>query len=250
MSKIRFGKTIMTATAILGLVSVAPLSADDKSGEKTDKHHAKAAKQSPEQFIKEAIEANQLEIRAAQLAQREGQNPKVKQLASTMVQHHRDAQQQLQQFAEQHKVQARTDTQLTGKHQQQWTKLQGKSGQELDKAFVTFVVKDHKKGIAMLEKCSEEFTSAPELKAFIDRNLPVIKQHLQMAERAAQELNIDPKTLAADTEEGSESSAGAPGEAETGIGEQKEQEKQDNQAEIRVEPETDTSLQPDNKEQP
>lgn len=255
MRIITFGKTIITATAILGLAAFNPaLTANElEKGEKSDKHHAQAGKQSPEKFIKEALEANQLEIRAAQLAQRQGENPQVKQLASTLVQHHRDLQQQLQQFAEQHKVQARTDTQLTGKHQEQWSKLEGKTGQELDKAFVTFVVKDHKQDLAMLEKCSKEFTSAPELKAFIDRNIPVIRQHLQMAQRTAQELNIDPSTLAADTEEG-ESAAGAPAAGEKGIGERDTQEseqiEQEQNNEAGLEIEADADIQPDNNEQP
>lgn len=256
MRKIKFGKTIITTTAALGLVAFNPaLSANEhEKGEKSAKHEAHASKQSPEHFIKEALEANQLEIRAAQLAQRQGENPQVKQLASTIVQHHRDLQQQLQQFAEQHKVQARTETQqLTGKHQEQWSKLEGKTGQELDKAFVTFVVKDHKKDLTMLEKCSKEFTSAPELKAFIDRNIPVIRQHLQMAQQTAQALKIDPATLVADTEEG-ESAAGAPAAGEKGIGERETRQSQEsdqqknNEADVEIE--ADADLKPDNNEQP
>src|SRR5690606_38048508 len=133
---------------------------------------------------------------------------------------------------------------------QQWSQLQGKTGQELDKAFVTFVVKDHKKDIAMLEKCSKEFTSAPELKAFIDRNIPVVRQHLEMAQSAAEELNIDPSTLAVDTSEESETAAGAAATAETGTSEtdtEKASEEQDNEPEIRIE--SESSLQPDNKDQ-
>lgn len=244
MRTFTFGKSVIAASVMLGMaLASSELRADDKEHKDHEKH---AAKQTPEKFIKEAAEANQLEIRAAELAQRQGESQQVKQLASTMAQHHRQAGEQLQRLAEQQNIQ--TETRLTGKHQQQWSKLQGKSGQELDKAFITFVVKDHKKDIAMLEKCSKEFTSNPELKAYIDRNLPMVRQHLEMAQNAAEELNIDPATLAADTEEDTESAVGAPGTTERGVGEpesQEDQPQQDNEADIEIE--ADTSLQPDNE---
>ena len=252
MKRITFGKSIVTASAIMGMAAFTPaLHANDQEGKQGQKHEAHAGKQSPEKFLKEALEANNLEIKAAEMAQQQGQHPQVKQLASALAQYHQQAQQQLQQLAQKHNVQA--ETELTGKHQQQWTKLQGKTGQELDKAFVTFVVKDHRKDITMMEKCSKEFTSAPELKTFIDRSLPAMRQHLQMAQQTAKQLNIDPAELAADTEQEDDSAIGAPGTTETGRQQQDQQQQnqqdqqQDNQAdtEIKIEsPERDNNDQP------
>lgn len=211
MRKMISAKSIITVTAAAGLVFFTPAPRADHHKEKGDKHHEQAAKQTPEEFVKHAIEANTMEVRAAELAQQKSQSPEVKQLASTIAQHHRQAGQQLRRLAEQHNVEAETDA--SGKHQEKFTKLQSKSGQEFDKAFVTQVVKDHKKNIPMLEKCSEKFTSSPELKAFIDRNIPAMKKHLEMAQNTARDLNI---TIAADTETEEDTAAGAPATSETG----------------------------------
>ena len=241
MQTITFGKTVVMLSAILGLVFAAPgLQADDKE------HKDHAGKQGPEKFLKEAMEANQLEVKAAEMVQQKAQNPEVKQLAATMAEHHRQMGQQLEELAQQHNIQA--STQLTGKHQQQWSKLQGKSGEQLDKAYVTFVVKDHKRDVKMLEKCSEEFTSAPELKAFIDRSLPKVREHLEMAQNTAQELNIPQSELAADMEEEADSAVGAPGSQERGIGEETQPEPQpDNESTSEPEIDVDASVQPDNE---
>jgi putative membrane protein len=61
-----------------------------------------------------------------------------------------------------------------------------KNGEEFDRDFVRDVgVKAHKKDIKMFEKASKDVKDA-DLKAFVDKTLPVLREHLAAAEKLPQ----------------------------------------------------------------
>jgi hypothetical protein len=74
-------------------------------------------------------------------------------------------------------------------------KLQEKSGAEFDKGFCEHAIKDHVEDIQKFEKARSEVQN-PELKAFIEQTLPVLREHLQMAKNAGRVLGVDPEILA------------------------------------------------------
>jgi putative membrane protein len=168
-----------------------------------------------EHFIKEAAMGGQMEVKMGQLAQQNGQSQEVKNLGSTLVKDHTEANQKLQQLAQQKGITLSQSG--DSKHQKGLDALQSKSGAEFDKAFVTHAIKDHKKDIAKFEKCQKEEKDA-QVKAFIDETLPTLRNHLQMAQAAARTLGVD-VNVAADADDDNDTSAGAPA---TGVSGSKE----------------------------
>ncbi len=58
-----------------------------------------------------------------------------------------------------------------------WEDLSKKSGTDFDKAYVSMMVDDHKKDVGEFEDASKNLKDA-DLKAFVDKTLPVLKGHL------------------------------------------------------------------------
>jgi putative membrane protein len=65
--------------------------------------------------------------------------------------------------------------------------LQGTTGSEFDRRYMKQMVKDQKKDVREFEKAAKAVTDA-DLRAFAEKTLPTLREHLQMAERA--ETNV------------------------------------------------------------
>jgi putative membrane protein len=172
--------------------------------------------QQVEKFVQKAMASGQMEVQMAQLGQQQAQNPQVKALADAMVRDHTQANQKLQQIASTKNI---TQDKKGGdhqKHQQHLQKLQGKSGAEFDKEFVTLALKGHKKGIHEFEKAQTQLTDT-ELKTFVTETLPKLRQHHQMAQAAAKTVGVDEASITAELETDTDGSAvGAAAPAESG----------------------------------
>ena len=65
-------------------------------------------------------------------------------------------------------------------------KLGKKNGAQFDREFVRNVgIKAHEKDIKMFQKASKDVKD-PDLKAFVDKTLPVLQQHLAAAQKLPQ----------------------------------------------------------------
>lgn len=135
-------------------------------------------------FIQEAAEHGMFEVQIAQLASSKASNADVKSFATTLVNDHTNANNELVQLANSKKVELpaapprgkRNDIEKLGKL----------SGAEFDRRFVREVgIKDHEKDIKKFEKASEQ-TKDPELKAWIDKTLPKMREHLATAQKLPQ----------------------------------------------------------------
>jgi putative membrane protein len=135
-------------------------------------------------FIQEVAGSGMFEVQAAQLATKQASDPNVKSFAGTLVDAHTKANDELVKLANAKQVELpaappramRRDIEKLGK----------KQGQEFDRDFVREVgVKAHEKNIKTFEKASKD-TKDPELKAFIDKTLPTLKEHLAMAQKLPQ----------------------------------------------------------------
>jgi len=207
--EIHLSRYLRHSLAIGTLLTCVAVYADHEKTAKDDQgqgHGDKATK-----FITEAAQGGQAEVKMGQLASQNGQSQDVKKLGQTLVQDHQKANEELMALAQKKNIQVPQDL---GKHQHMVDRLQSKSGADFDKAFVTMAVKDHKKDVSKFEKCSKDVDDA-ELKAFIDKTLPTLRNHLQMAQSAARNLGINEATLSAADREDSDA-VGAPGESEKG----------------------------------
>ncbi len=152
------------AAGLMGLASL-PASAELSSADRD--------------FAQKAASGGMAEIQAAQLAQQRASSPQVKQFASRMISDHTQANNELQQIAEQANIQL--PSQPDTKDMASMQKLRGLNGQTFDQAYAQEEVRDHQQDIALFRK---EATSGhdPALKAYAQKTLPILQQHLQLAQ--------------------------------------------------------------------
>jgi putative membrane protein len=130
-------------------------------------------------FMKEAAMGGMEEVELGKLAAQKASDPNVKSFGQKMVDDHSKANDQLQQLATQKGVTLPTGMSTAQKNDM--AKLDKLSGATFDKAYVSMMVKDHKKDVAEFKK---ESTSAKDsdLKSWAGATLPTLQEHLTMIE--------------------------------------------------------------------
>jgi putative membrane protein len=131
------------------------------------------------EFVQEAASGGMAEVQAAQLAQQRASSQQVKDFASRMITDHTQANTELQQIAQQQNI--TLPSQPTGKDAAGAKKLSSLNGRAFEEAYLQDQLSDHQQVVALFRK---EATSGqdPALKAFAQKTLPILQQHLQMAQ--------------------------------------------------------------------
>ena len=135
-------------------------------------------------FMMKAAGSGMFEVQVGQLAASKASEPEVKSFAGILVDQHQKANDELTKIANAKGVELpaappramRKDIENLGK----------KQGQEFDQQLVGEVgIKAHEKDIKSFEKAQKDVKD-PELKAFVDKTLPVLKEHLAQARKLPQ----------------------------------------------------------------
>jgi hypothetical protein len=72
-------------------------------------------------------------------------------------------------------------------HQALRQKLEKMNGAAFDRAYVDEMVKSHEKGVAEFERAAQSTTNT-QLRGFVEKTLPVLRQHLEMAQQLRKEV--------------------------------------------------------------
>lgn len=134
-------------------------------------------------FVRQAAQANQMEVELAKMAQDKAQNQQVKEFAEQLEQDHSQALEELRRIGNQ----ANLDLDTTpAAEKASMDAMQKASGRAFDPQFVEHMIDEHKKDISAFERQQDSATG--ELRAFIQKTLPVMRQHLQRAESLRKEV--------------------------------------------------------------
>jgi putative membrane protein len=133
-------------------------------------------------FATDAAQGGVAEVEMGQLALQKGTSPQVKQFAQRMVTDHTQANQELMQLAKSQNLDL--PAQVDSKHKSDMDRLRGMSGTAFDTAYMQHMLQDHQKDLAEFQKQAQS-GSDPGLKSFAAKYLPVLQQHLQMAQSTA-----------------------------------------------------------------
>jgi putative membrane protein len=135
-------------------------------------------------IMQKAAESGVFEVQAGQLAATKANDPAVKSFASMLVDQHTAANNELTQLANSKKVELPV---APG-----WLKrrtiadLGKRSGADFDQHFVREIgIKDHQDDIKTMEKASRD-AKDPQLKTWIDKTLPTLREHLAQAQKLPQ----------------------------------------------------------------
>jgi putative membrane protein len=181
-------KLLFLATATIAALAAAPSFAQTtnsrpSAGNESNTGTSSSMQRGTEaQFIEHVARDGQAEVDLAQLAQQKAQNPEVKALARRLAADHTQSNQQLMQIAQKEGVQPPSSTKKEASKER--AKLEKLNGQAFDRAFVQQVVQDHQKDIQFFQK-QQTTLQDPQLKSFAQQTLPVLQQHLQMAQQVA-----------------------------------------------------------------
>jgi putative membrane protein len=129
-----------------------------------------------QQFVKKAAAGGLAEVKLSELADDRASDPKVKDFAKQMVIDHTQANNELKPIAEASKIPVATK--LQGEHEVAYQRLEKLSGAKFDAAYIQIMVSDHDKTVSAFEEASSKLQDPP-LKAFVDKTLPVLRQHKQ-----------------------------------------------------------------------
>jgi putative membrane protein len=142
-------------------------------------------------FLREAAGANLLEVTLGRVAQSRASDTRVKDFGGRMVTDHTNLQQQLTTFTSTYGVGFTPG--LTAQQQQDVNRLQGLSGSDFDRAYITLMVQDHQTDVAKFQDESQDADS-PRVRELASASLPVLQQHLSLAQRVARLINVQVAT--------------------------------------------------------
>ncbi len=179
----------------------APVTQGGSGTRNTPAPSAKVAR-SDRKFIEQAASSGLFELQAAQLAAVKATDPAVKSYATQLADHHSAANGELMALANSLGLELPPAPKRSMRNQIE--KLGQKTGPEFDREFVRNVgVKEHERDLKAFQKAAKDVKD-PQLKAWIDKTLPVLQQHLAAAQnlpaagdKAAEATRSDPGRMGA-----------------------------------------------------
>jgi putative membrane protein len=120
--------------------------------------------------------------RAAQLAQQRASSPQINSFASRMITDHTQTNDQLQQISQQESIDL--PAQAGPQDSADMQRLSSLNGTAFDEAYAQAQLRGHLQAVALFR---QEASSGhdPALKAYADKTLPILRQHLQLAQSLA-----------------------------------------------------------------
>lgn len=135
-------------------------------------------------FVQDAVAGGRTEVQLGQMASQKGGSPMVQEFGTRMAQDHSTANQQLGRILTEQGITEPVPTEKTAKMTDQ---LQNMNGPDFDRAYMRDMVKDHKNDIAEFKREAAKGRD-PEIRNWAAQTLPVLEEHLQMAEQTQSSL--------------------------------------------------------------
>jgi putative membrane protein len=139
-------------------------------------------------FLQKAAESQQAEVALGQLAVQKASNVQVKHYGAHMIQDHQKASDEVGQLLT--KEGTPLPSQLSMEHQQVHQNLSQLTGKDFDKAYISFMVRDHMKDLGQLEQGAQTLTD-PQVKQWTAATLPILKDHLEQANAIAAMIGVN-----------------------------------------------------------
>ncbi len=131
-------------------------------------------------FVEKAARGGIEEVQLGDLARQKGVNTSVRSFGERMATDHGKANDELKQLVSQKG--ATLPTQLSHHERSTMEDLQKATGADFDKTYAKAMVKDHHKDVKEFEDATKDVKD-PELKAWAGKTLPILQEHLRMAEQ-------------------------------------------------------------------
>lgn len=142
-------------------------------------------------FLSKVAKINLTEIELGKLAEQKGNNQAVQDFGKRMVADHSKAQVKLEQVAKQEGVALpkHAGTEAAGLEKQ----LSSQSGERFDEMYMGHMLEGHKQAVAMIENEIEHGRNST-IKTYAESCLPVIQDHVRIAEDVAGKMGMAGKS--------------------------------------------------------
>jgi putative membrane protein len=167
---------MMTVTGLVLAVGTPLLRA--QTGSTTTPQRGQLS-ESDYRFVVKAARGGMEEVELGQIATQKGLNDNVRNFGQRMVTEHSRANDELKQIVGQKG--AVLPATLSHGERSTLQDLQGVSGADFDKTYARDMVKDHKKDVKEFDSATKDL-SDPDLRAWAQKTLPVLQEHLRMAQ--------------------------------------------------------------------
>jgi putative membrane protein len=138
--------------------------------------------------INRAAAANLLEVRLGQAAQKQAENPSVKQYGQRMEADHSSMQKQWMSVARQNDIDFRVN--LTPQQLEQVYRLKDLRGSAFDRAYMAAMVQNHQEDVTAFQAARNTAISA-DIRQLIDVALPSLQEHLTQAQQISNQVGRD-----------------------------------------------------------
>ena len=140
-------------------------------------------------FLTTAAQSDFTEIKFSQLATEKATNPKVKAYAQKMITDHTQLEAEMKPFADKWGI--TPPTALDSDHQSKYDALNGMSGADFDKQYMTDMDADHHTALTLFKQ-EESTTQDSAFKAKVKAGEKVVAQHTNMADHAMKAMGSAP----------------------------------------------------------
>jgi putative membrane protein len=176
-------KHLLASAALIGLMAQPVLAESQNTTEQRPAQEELA--QEDLEFATKAAQGGLMEVRLGELAQQQAAREEVKQFGQRMVEDHGKANEELKQIAQGKGIELPQE--MAKDAQQLHEELQQKSGAEFDQAYMDEMVSDHEKDVEEFKQYVETGQD-PDLTSFAEQTLPVLQQHLQLAQQTQEQV--------------------------------------------------------------
>jgi putative membrane protein len=136
-------------------------------------------------FVQKAAMSDMYEVEAGKIASQKGQTAPVKGFGEMMVDAHSKTTEELKGIVASEKIQVDLPAKLDAKHQKLIDDLNAASNADFDKTYAKQQVDGHQEAVNLFDSYAKKGDNAA-LKAFAQKTLPVIQQHLDEAKKLPQ----------------------------------------------------------------
>jgi putative membrane protein len=138
--------------------------------------------QKDKNFLKEAASGGQFEVKLGKIAEEQATSPEVKKFGELMVKDHTALNKLLTDLADSKGLDI--PKKMNKKDQEEFEKLSKLNGADFDSRYMKLMVADHVNDVSKFEEMANG-ASDPDVRAFANKALPVLKDHLQRARQLA-----------------------------------------------------------------
>jgi putative membrane protein len=134
-------------------------------------------------FMTTAARGGLAEVQMGQLAQQNGRSAAVRRFGQQMVSHHGQSNQEMLALAQQKQI--TPPSTMGAEHQRIYDDLAKLRGSAFDRAYAQAMVRDHQEDLRAYQAEAQNGTD-PDVKAFAARYVPILQEHLRMAQQLPQ----------------------------------------------------------------